>query len=159
MDQGPCRASFIVLRSRLFGRVVLQSRFTQKDQFRFPSPQKKKTFYTGHTHMQKSVAHTRNLKKKIKKRKNDCLPQNGPGELDPCDELGVGDGRPELRVARTARAPAQLPREGRVEAPHHPLRRALQPFRFSLWRRGSLVVEHWESPVGFQYSPPPPGIA
>ena len=43
--------------SRLFGRVVLQSRFTQKDRFRFPSPQKMNTFYTGRTDMQKSVAH------------------------------------------------------------------------------------------------------
>ena len=43
--------------SRLFGRVVLKSRFTQTDRFRFPSPQKMKTFYTAPTDMQKSVAH------------------------------------------------------------------------------------------------------
>ena len=49
--------------SRLFGRVVLQSRFTQKDRFRFPSPQKMKTFYTGLTDMQKSVAHPTKQKK------------------------------------------------------------------------------------------------
>ena len=57
----PSLLSIITLLSRLFGRVVLQSRFTQKDQFRFPSPQKTKTFYTGHTDMQKSVAHPTNL--------------------------------------------------------------------------------------------------
>ena len=34
--------------SRLFGRVVLQSRFTQTDRFRFPSPQKDEDILHGH---------------------------------------------------------------------------------------------------------------